>query len=81
MPKIEKWEVLGAYGQTELGHGSNVRGLECQAIWQPKTKDFIIHSPTLTASKVGAVKFILISLMLTLPSGGMAAWDGRRIIL
>ena len=38
MPKIENWEALGAYGQTELGHGSNVRGLECQAIWQPKTK-------------------------------------------
>jgi acyl-CoA oxidase len=52
MPLIDTWKILGAYGQTELGHGSNVKGLECQAIWQPKTKDFIIHSPTLTASKV-----------------------------
>lgn len=50
-PKIEKWEIIGCYGQTELGHGSNVRGLECQAIWEPKTKTFSIHSPTLTASK------------------------------
>jgi acyl-CoA oxidase len=54
LPQIEKWKIIGAYGQTEMGHGSNVRGLECQAIWQPETKDFIIHSPTLTASKVYA---------------------------
>lgn len=37
--------------RTELGHGSNVRGLECKATWDPKTKEFILHSPTLTASK------------------------------
>lgn len=51
LPKVEAWDIIGAYGQTELGHGSNVRGLECQAIWDPKTTEFIIHSPTLTASK------------------------------
>lgn len=37
--------------RTELGHGSNVRGLECRATWDPKAKEFVIHSPTLTASK------------------------------
>lgn len=37
--------------RTELGHGSNVRGLELQAKWDPKTKEFVLHSPTLTASK------------------------------
>lgn len=37
--------------RTELGHGSNVRGLETQAIWDPRKKEFILHSPTLTASK------------------------------
>lgn len=51
MPKIEAGEVVGCYAQTELGHGSNVRGLECQARWDPKTQDFELHSPTLTASK------------------------------
>lgn len=50
-PKVDSWEIIGCYGQTELGHGSNVRGIECQAKWDPKTKEFIIHSPTLTASK------------------------------
>jgi len=51
LPKVEKFEVIGCYGQTELGHGSNVRGIECEARWNHQTKDFIIHSPTLTASK------------------------------
>lgn len=51
MPLIESWKIIGAYAQTELGHGSNVRGLELEAKWDPKTKGFILHSPTLTASK------------------------------
>ena len=34
-----------------MGHGSNVRGLELEARWDPKSKEFILHSPTLTASK------------------------------
>jgi len=51
LPKIASWKIIGAYAQTELGHGSNVRGLECQARYDPKTKEFIIHSPYLTASK------------------------------
>ncbi|ETN40917.1 uncharacterized protein HMPREF1541_05197 [Cyphellophora europaea CBS 101466] len=50
-PKIDSWEIIGAYAQTELGHGSNVRGIECEARWDPATKEFVIHSPSLTASK------------------------------
>src|SRR3954451_5803353 len=34
-----------------MGHGSNVRGLELQAKYDSKTKEFILHSPTLTSSK------------------------------
>ncbi|KAJ5439609.1 uncharacterized protein N7458_010607 [Penicillium daleae] len=51
MPLIESWKIIGAYAQTELGHGSNVRGLELEARWDSRTKEFILHSPTLTASK------------------------------
>lgn len=51
MPLIESWKIIGAYAQTELGHGSNVRGLELEARWDSETKEFILHSPTLTASK------------------------------
>ncbi|KAL2783055.1 hypothetical protein BJX66DRAFT_345288 [Aspergillus keveii] len=51
MPRTENWEIIGCYGQTELGHGSNVRGIETYARWNPNTNDFTIHSPTLTAAK------------------------------
>ncbi|KAK6431216.1 hypothetical protein LTR95_012622 [Oleoguttula sp. CCFEE 5521] len=51
LKRAENWEVVGCYAQTELGHGSNVRGIECQAQWDPKTQEFVLHSPTLTASK------------------------------
>jgi acyl-CoA oxidase len=51
LPKVLNFDIIGCYGQTELGHGSNVKGIECEAKWDPKTKEFIIHSPTLTASK------------------------------
>ena len=51
LKKAENYEIIGCYAQTELGHGSNVRGLETLAIWDPSDKTFIIHSPHLTASK------------------------------
>lgn len=51
LPLIESWKIIGAYAQTELGHGSNVRGLELEARWDGRSKEFVLHSPTLTASK------------------------------
>ncbi|KAE8359934.1 acyl-CoA dehydrogenase/oxidase C-terminal [Aspergillus caelatus] len=51
LPLIESFKIIGAYAQTELGHGSNIQGLELQARWDPGSKEFILHSPTLTASK------------------------------
>ena len=45
------YQIIGCYAQTELGHGSNVRGLETRATWNPSDKTFTIHSPSLTASK------------------------------
>lgn len=54
----EKWlnkaynhEILGTYAQTELGHGTNVRGLETTSTYDPKTEEFVLHSPTLTSTK------------------------------
>ncbi|KAL4804319.1 acyl-CoA dehydrogenase/oxidase [Aspergillus unguis] len=47
----EQCKIIGAYAQTELGHGSNVQGIETVAIWDPSTREFILHSPHLTASK------------------------------
>ncbi|ERF70604.1 hypothetical protein EPUS_02470 [Endocarpon pusillum Z07020] len=51
LEKAQKYEYIGCYAQTELGHGSNVRGLETTATWNQEDRTFILHSPHLTASK------------------------------
>nr|XP_043629337.1 peroxisomal acyl-coenzyme A oxidase 1-like isoform X1 [Erigeron canadensis]XP_043629344.1 peroxisomal acyl-coenzyme A oxidase 1-like isoform X1 [Erigeron canadensis] len=51
LPLAKKMQIIGCYAQTELGHGSNVQGLETTATFDPQTDEFVVHSPTLTSSK------------------------------
>lgn len=51
LKKAENYEYIGCYAQTELGHGSNVRGLETTATWNSDDQTFTLHSPHLTSSK------------------------------
>ncbi|CAE7372693.1 ACX1, partial [Symbiodinium necroappetens] len=46
LPRAQAWEA-----QTELGHGSNVRGLETTATYFEETDEIEIHSPSLTSTK------------------------------
>ncbi|XP_031842870.1 acyl-coenzyme A oxidase 1 isoform X2 [Nomia melanderi] len=43
--------IIGTYAQTELGHGTFIRGLETTATYDVSTKEFILNSPTLTSYK------------------------------
>lgn len=47
----------GCFAMTEMGHGSNVAGVETIATYNPKTGGFVLHSPVRTAAKwwVGAL--------------------------
>lgn len=51
LPLAKSFRILGAYVQTELGHGSNVRALETTATFDPKQDAFVLHTPTLSATK------------------------------
>ncbi|EFJ35164.1 hypothetical protein SELMODRAFT_438464 [Selaginella moellendorffii] len=51
LPLAYKMAVIGCYAQTELGHGSNVQGLETTATFDPATDEFVMNSPNLTSTK------------------------------
>lgn len=51
LPPSQRLEIIGTYAQTELGHGTFVRGLETTATYDPDTQQFVVHSPTLSSTK------------------------------
>jgi acyl-CoA oxidase len=51
VPLAERYRIIGAYAQTELGHGSNVRRLETTSTFVAESDEFELLTPTLTATK------------------------------
>uniref|UniRef100_A0A8D0U696 Acyl-coenzyme A oxidase n=1 Tax=Sus scrofa TaxID=9823 RepID=A0A8D0U696_PIG len=51
LPPSKRLEIIGTYAQTELGHGTHLRGLETTATYDPATQEFILNSPTVTSIK------------------------------
>ena len=51
--------ILGCYAQTEIGHGSNIQGLETTATFVKENYEFLLHSPTISSTKfwIGALGF------------------------
>lgn len=58
LTKAENCKILGSYVQTEVGHGTFVRGLETTAIYDPSTREFVLHSPAITAYKVSTSFYV-----------------------
>jgi acyl-CoA oxidase len=53
-PKTLTFQIIGSYAQTELGHGSNVRGLETEARFVRENNGsgyFLLNTPNLTSMK------------------------------
>ena len=49
--RAKNFNLIGAYAQTELGHGTFLRGLETTATFDRKSQEFILHSPSISAFK------------------------------
>jgi alkylation response protein AidB-like acyl-CoA dehydrogenase len=45
MPLCNRLQIIGTYAQTELGHGTFVRGLQTVAVYDEAAREFVVHSP------------------------------------
>lgn len=73
LPQAFNYDIHGCYAQTEIGHGSDISGLETTATFDQKTDEFVIHTPSMTATKwwpgeMGRMaNFALVFARLTIP--------------
>jgi acyl-CoA oxidase len=51
VPPAQNLRWIGCYAQTELAHGSNVRGLQTTCTFIPETDEFEVHTPSVGATK------------------------------
>ncbi|XP_017293249.1 peroxisomal acyl-coenzyme A oxidase 1 isoform X2 [Kryptolebias marmoratus] len=51
LPLAESFRAIGTYAQTELGHGTHLRGLETTATFDPATQEFVLNTPTVSSIK------------------------------
>lgn len=69
-----RMELIGTYAQTELGHGTFLRGLQTTATFDVERDEFVLHSPSVSAYKWWPggcelkIYFLFISLRLTILS-------------
>ena len=51
LPDAIELKIIGTYAQTELGHGTFIRGLETKATYDASRQEFVLESPSLRSIK------------------------------
>lgn len=83
LPKMDTLELPGCFGMTELGHGSNVMGIETTAEYDRASGMFVIHTPSNEASKFwiggagSTAKICAVFAQLTIDQ----TWQGPHVFI
>lgn len=83
LPKMDTLELPGCFGMTELGHGSNVMGIETTAVYDPASGEFVINTPSNEASKfwiggaAATAKICAVFAQLTVAG----RWEGPHVFV
>lgn len=51
LPLVESADMLGCFALTELGHGSNVKGIQTRALYDIPSRTFVLNTPNEQAQK------------------------------
>lgn len=51
LPLAQSFRMILTYAQTELGHGTDIRRLETEAVFDRATDSFVLNTPTMSSTK------------------------------